>query len=211
MSKLPQTPPTSFITEPRHLRAFGTSETLWRIYRTAGGHPVDWDQLRHWGPAATTRWDPQTPPPGVDPTAGVSYAAVNPVTAFGEVYQERRVIARSEGAPTLVAWHPSRELTLLDLTTNWPVKNTASAAMMMGPKRSTQVWARAIHLFYGDQIDGIYAHSSVDSQPVVTLFQNTETVPAFPKRPAFRVLLSDSASDVAVDFAADELGFKVLS
>lgn len=209
MTKLPQTPPLSFTTEARHLRVVGTDEVLWRIYRSVGPHALGWDELRHWGPAPAMRWDPQTPPAAHDPGVGVLYAAGDATTAFGEVYQGPRKINRSEGGATLVGWQPSRELTLLDLTSNWPVRNGASASMMMGEKRSTQAWARQIFNVMGEDIDGLYAQSSITNRPVITLFQRTEILPAFPDRPQFHALLSDVTVESLAEIAAFDLGFEL--
>lgn len=223
--KVPAQPPHSFTTEARHLRTLGTDIILWRIYRTAGLHALPWDALRHYGPVRGQRWDPHEPFRGVgvdagiafgpeasvDPDSSVLYAATDPTTAFGEVYQARRIIARSEGGPALVAWQPARPLVFLDLTTNWPVLNGASAAIMMGDKRATQAWARAIHLRLGGRIDGLYAQSSITNEPVVTLFNRAETQPSFPRRPRFHALIADSTADPIVQHASDQLGYGVLA
>lgn len=209
--KVPVTPPDTFTTDGQHLRTFGADAALWRIYRTSGPHPTAWDALRHYGPIAKQRWDPHASPVGMDPDAGVLYASADPTTAFGEVYQDRRVIARAQGAPALVAWQPARDLTLLDLTTNWPVVNGSAASMMMGDKRSTQAWARAIDMRLGDRVDGLYALSSITSRPVITLFSRTEREPAFPLRPQLHALLTDASIDAVIDRAARELGYGVLA
>ncbi len=138
------------------------------------------------------------------------YAATDAVTPFGEVYQSLRVISRREGGPAVVAWEPSRELVLLDLTTNWPVLNGASAALMMGEKTHTQTWARAIDFRLGRDFDGLYSLSSITGKPMVTLFSRTERVPAFPARPRFHAMLTDPAADYLVQLAVDDLGYDVL-
>lgn len=210
MTKLPHIPPSSFETHARHIRTFGTDEVLWRIYRSAGPHALGWDELRHWGPAPSMRWDPHEPPAGHDADAGVMYAAGDATTALGEVFQGTRRIARSEGGATIVAWEPSRALQLLDLTSNWPVLNGASASMMMSDKRSTQAWARRIHIVMGADVDGLFAQSAITNRPVVTLFQRAERLPAFPARPRFHALLSDPIAASLVDIGARDLGFEVI-
>lgn len=200
------TPPSVLFIGPDHLFTFPKEETLWRIYRQKGKHALRWDQLRHFGPVADQRWDPHASPPGDDPDAGVIYAATQPKTAFAEVYQEFRDITRSEGSATLVAWEPTRDLTLLNLTSDWPVQNYAAASMMMSDDKSnTPAWARAIHLQLGGDIDGLYAVSSLTFEPVVTLFIRTELQPAFPSRPSFHALLDDDAASPYVAAAVKGL------
>ena len=67
MAKLPWPP------EPEALRETGaptddlvavtTDTVLWRVHRSAGGHVVGWNELRHYGPVAACRFDPHEPPP----------------------------------------------------------------------------------------------------------------------------------------------------
>ena len=205
--KVPATPPSAFTIDPSHLREF--TGLLWRVYRTVGPHPVKWDELRHFGPVAGMRFDPHPLPQRVHPDIGVMYAATDIVTTLGEVYQDGREITRSVGGAAVVSWEPSRNLTLLDLTTNWPVLNGAAASMMMDDKQHTQAWAQAIYYRAGHTLDGLYHQSSITNQPIVTLFSQTERHQAFPPRPRFRALLSDSAADPLVWSAAKALGFKV--
>ncbi|MBC7593061.1 MAG: RES family NAD+ phosphorylase [Kineosporiaceae bacterium] len=205
--KVPATPPSEFTTNPSHLRSF--NGRLWRVYRTVGAHAVNWDELRHFGPVAGMRFDPHPLPQSVNPEIGVMYTATDMVTALGEVYQNGREITRAVGGATLVAWDPSRVLTLLDLTTTWPVLNGAAASIMMDDKEHTQAWAHAIHDRARLILDGLYHRSSITNRPMVTLFSRTERHPAFPPRPQFRALLTDSAADPLVSFAAKELSFKV--
>lgn len=206
--KVPATPPGSFTVEAADRRVH--SGLLWRVYRTEGAHALDWDRLRHHGPVPGQRWDPHPLPRGDHADVGVMYTAVGALTALGEVYQDRRAITRDQGGATLVAWVPSRPLTLLDLTTTWPVRNGASASIMMGPKRHTQAWARAVDQRLGDDVDGLYTLSSITGEPVITLFSRTERFPAFPPRPRFHALLSDAIADPIVQLAVEELGYTSL-
>jgi hypothetical protein len=203
--KVPATPPSTLSMEAEHLHVHPKEDTLWRIYRTSGPHALNWDQLRHFGPVKKQRWDPHASPRGDDPDAGVMYAATEPTTAFAEVYQQRRLISRSQGGATLVAWEPERDLTLLNLTSSWPVQNGAASSIMMGDKKNTQAWAREIHVQLGADIDGLYAHSSITGRPVVTLFIRTELQPAFPSRPSFHALLDDDSVSPYVARAVKDL------
>lgn len=207
--KVPPIPPAEFITEDEHLTQY--EGPLWRLFRTEGPHALPWNELRHYGPVPNMRFDPHPEPKAIHPNVGVSYTASLPFTAIGEVFQQFRVIDRTSGRPTLTSWFPARPLKLLNLTTNWPVKNGAAAAMMMGSKRNTQAWARAIHEEHGQELDGLFHQSSINNQPLITLFTRSERVPAFPQRVGFSVLLSDTGADEIVDEARRILGYRVVS
>ena len=207
--KVPPTPPAEFIlNDLSHVRTFEGS--LWRVFRTEGPHAVAWNELRHYGPIANMRFDPQPPPADTYPDIGVMYAATRPYTALGEAYQATRVIDRSMGGATIASWIPSRPLLLLDLTSNWPVLNGAAAAMMMDDKAATQAWARAIYERHGVALDGLYHQSSINNEHLVTLFSRAEKVPAFPARVRFSARLSDTTADEIVAQATKNLGYASL-
>ncbi|WP_311245376.1 MULTISPECIES: RES family NAD+ phosphorylase [unclassified Microbacterium] len=186
-------------------------DPLWRIYRSEGEHALGWNQLRHWGPAPDMRYDPHHLPTQDWPDTGVMYTALEPDTAFAEVYQEDRVITLSAGAPRLASWKPSRPLQLLNLTKNWPILNGAASAIMMDDKTHTQEWARVINDQIGNDIDGLFHSSSMLNTPMVTLFSRTERDPAFPKDPSFNRLLSDRAARRYISSAQTTTGYGVLS
>jgi hypothetical protein len=79
--------------------------------------------------------------------------------------------------------------------------------MQMDDKERTCEWARAIDLQFGADIDGLHHLSSINGQPMITLFARTERIPAFPARPAFHTRLVDASADMIIDFAKQELGF----
>ncbi|WP_157962580.1 RES family NAD+ phosphorylase [Homoserinimonas sp. OAct 916] len=206
--KVAPTPPSKFVTHPEHFREYDGQ--LWRIFRSQSRRLYSWDQLREHGPVLGVRFDPHPLPPGDHAGYGVMYTSADAITAFAEVYQGSRVIDRISEAPILVGWKPTRKLELLDLTTNWPVLNTAAAAMMMDDKVSTQAWAREIYSQLGTQIDGLYHQSSIDNQPMITLFSRAKTQMSFPSLPSFNALLNHSAAEAIVDLAADRLGYSVI-
>lgn len=204
--KVPATPPSSFQFDPaQHVITY--LGMLWRVFSTTGDHPQVWNELRHWGPGAEMRFDPQAQPAGIDPAAGVMYAATFGWTALGEVFQSERVIDRTTDGPTIAAWLPSRALQLLDLTSNWPVLNGAAASMMMDDKQNTQAWAREIDQQLGDKIDGLWHLSSINSQPMVTLFSRVERIPAFPPRVNFETPLDAAKADSLIKRAKGRLGY----
>ena len=200
-------PPASFQTDPEHVIEYDGA--LWRVYRQGGGHPSSWDDLRHFGPARGMRFDPHPPPAGVHPATGVTYAATGPRTALAEYFQASRVINRSRDRVAIVSWVPTRPLVLLDLSSNWPIINGASASIQMGPKRDTQKWARAIHERMGRDVDGLWSLSSMTGEPMLTLFSRTKTDDAWPARPKLNFLLADTAADVVVYRAGKELRYGV--
>lgn len=203
--KVPSPPAVLKLDQTRHVVDF--QAPLWRVFHTAGNHPQAWNELRHFGPADNMRFDPHPIPQGIHPDSGVLYAATLPHTALGEVYQETRVIDRALDGNALVSWTPSRPLRLIDLTSNWPVLNGSAASMQMDDKERTCDWARAIDQQFGAEIDGLYHLSSINNQPMVTLFSRTERIHAFPARPAFHAMLVDASADMIVDLSVRELGF----
>lgn len=183
--------------------------TLWRIFSTTGPYPSAWNELRTFGPLPGQRFDPHPLPQGEHPGVGVLYASTTPVTAFAEVFQDTRIIDRVQNGRTLASFKPTRELILLDLTSNFPVRNNGAAAMQMDDKQHTQTWARAVHDQLGTKIDGMYHLSSITTEPIVTLFSRVELYPAFNSRPDDRAALSDASADVDVEIASDYLGYGV--
>lgn len=204
-SKVPS-PPSALTLDPaKHVVQF--KDPLWRVYSTTGEHPQVWNELRHFGPAKGMRFDPHPLPPQVHADVGVLYAATLPHTALGEVYQETRIIDRGFRGNAIVSWTPSRPLQLIDLTSNWPVANGGAASMQMDAKERTSEWARAAYEQFGSDIDGFFHLSSINNQPMVTMFSRVERVPAFPARPAFHALLVDSSADMIIDLAVTELNY----
>lgn len=201
-----QLPPATLVIDEvediRHYWGF-----LFRVYATSGDHPQRWDEMREFGPIPGMRFDPHSPPTGDHPGVGVMYTARSHVTAIAEVYQEEHVIDRAAKGNALVFWELTRKLELLDLTKFWPVRNKGAAAIQMGDKAHTPAWARAIQEQFGDKIDGLYHRSSVDNQPMITLFDRSRD--SFPERPDFNELLTDPASDELILDAAEKLDYAV--
>lgn len=205
--KVPAVPPKVLAYSPRkHLRVY--EGPLWRTFRTLGPYALDWDELRHHGPIPNMRFDPHPMPEDDYPDVGVMYTSTTPHTALGEVYQNSRVIDRSAGGVTIASWIPTRPLQLLDLTSNWPVMNGAAASMMMDDKATTQAWARAVFDQFGLDLDGLYHVSSINNEPMITLFSRSKTEPSFPARVSFRALLSDATADEIIRVAKVKLGYK---
>lgn len=207
MVKLPLPPPPETLRFPRaHLRSTSAELVLWRVHRTSGGHVVPWDQLRYWGPAARTRFDPHEPPPHVQ-ERGVSYAALDVPTALAEVFQLTRVINMGRDAPYLTAWTPVRRLTLLDLTGTWPIQAGASHAINTGRRDHCRAWARAIHTARPD-LDGLRHQSSMTGGDAITLF--THAADGFPDHPLLSLPLDHPGLRRHMLAAAAQINYRVV-
>ncbi|WP_343900481.1 RES family NAD+ phosphorylase [Arthrobacter rhombi] len=183
------------------------SGPLWRIHRSVGTHRMEWNGLREFGPLPQFRWEPHPLPMQNHPGVGVSYTAANYVTAFAEVFQERRAITLTE-QHVLAAWLPSRTLELLDLSGNyWALHHGASASLPGAPKSTCRNWAATIFAELGSQIDGLYVPSTVTGDPMAVLFARAAT--AFPPAPGFsRPLTHVSVEKLALQ-AADTLRWPI--
>lgn len=207
MVKLPLPPdPKELDFRPEHLRVVSLKTVLWRVHRTSGEHVVPWRQLRYWGPASTMRFDPHEPPPRVQ-DRGVSYAALSVPTALAEVFQQTRVINSRRGSPYLTAWSPARELTLLDLTGDWPIQAGASYAINTARRDHCRAWARAVHVARPD-LDGLWHHSSMTGGDAVTLF--THAADSFPDRPRLSLPLDHPGLRSHLLAAASQIAYSVV-
>jgi hypothetical protein len=192
VTKLPEPPGRGqllarVVPEVKILRA-GT--VLWRIYRRAGAHPVDWNEFRHWGPVATGRFDHHTEPPR-DQARGVLYAAPRVGTCIAEVFQDTRVIELSRDRPWLAGFELRTDVSLLDLSGSWPTRAGASMALTSGRRDRARGWSRRIYEDYPD-VGGLFYPSSMDgSHHTVALYERTRS--ALPSRPVFHRALADPA------------------
>ncbi len=155
---------------------------LWRIHRSVGEHVLPWSALRHWGPAATMRFDPHPPPPQEHPEIGVSYTALDLATAITETFQQQRVIDTAGGRPKATSWRTIRPLRLLNLTDDWALRNGASHSLASGPRATCRTWAQAIATTWPD-LDGLWSSSTLTGRPNVTLW--TPAADTFPASPDF--------------------------
>jgi len=161
--------------------------------------------MRTWGPLRESRWEPQSPPAGEHPGNGVLYAGTNSTTPFGEVFQQRRAVTVS-GSLALAGWAPTRALSLLDLTSGWPVRNKASASLHAAPKSTCRNWAHAIRNTW-PELDGLFVQSTITGTAMVVLF--APAVDSFPAGPQFWHRLSDPSIAPLVVAAADDLGWPI--
>lgn len=208
--KNPRTPPAPLTFTNADFVTHSASSPLFRIHTVRGRHPMQWDELREFGPLHQMRWDPQLPPAGLHPGVGVAYCATDPTTAFAEVFQSRRVI-RTNPNQALTAWFPVRELRLLDLTGMWATRNGASASLHAAPRSTCRAWAQKIYAtgLAGElQLDGLYVPSTMTLSPMVVLFGGAGN--SFPPAPRLSTLLSTSSARLLAVKAAKALGWPVL-
>lgn len=205
MVKLPQHPLGQLQRLPEDLRTL-SGRPIWRVHRTSGAYVIPWNQLRHYGPIDTMRFDHHDPPPHTQ-AKGISYNALDVPTVLAEVFQQTRVINRTKGDPYLTGWTPTRDLALLDLTGNWPIRNGASYTINTGRKDHCRAWARAITAAWPD-LDGLWHNSSVTGQTVVTLFETTAD--AFPTTPIFSNPLTHAGLFSILSTAAAWIGYTLL-
>lgn len=134
--------------------------------------------------------------------------ATDPITAFAEVFQNRRRIVISADK-AISAWFPQRPLRLLDLTQGWPTRNGASASLHAAPKSTTQTCAHQIHtqLSSALQLDGLYVPSIMTLTPMAALFTHSQDV--FPVAPTFSQLLTHRDSRVLASKATISLNSPV--
>jgi hypothetical protein len=185
------------------LRAHGSetktlpaASVLWKIHSTSSAHVVPWNQLRTWGPVATSRWDPHPLPPGDCDPLGAAYLGEDVLTCLAEVFQQTRFVDVDLGDPYVTAFSTTRELVLADLTGDWLLSAGGSAQVAYGEKERTRAWARVIHEAWPD-LDGVYAGSAMaGARKVVTLW----TADAIPSAPEFSTPLNSPA--IIADIAA---------
>lgn len=207
--KVPRTPPHELSYTDDDVVPY--SAQLWRIHNVGGKHPSRWDELRTFGPV-DSRWDPHPEPRGVHLGHGVAYAAPNPTTSFGEVFQRTRRIDLTDPEQYLTGWRPARELRLLDLTDTWPSRQGAAGALSAAPKPVCRAWARAIFdelVLDGPRVDGLRVTSTITNRPMVVLYD--PAADSYPAAPAISRPLSHDDLVPAVDLAVEELGYGLVA
>lgn len=179
---------------------------LWRIHRTRGAHVLAWNAFRTFGPLPAARYDPHPEPRGEHPTYGISYTAADLRTAIDEVFQATRRVDTTSGDPYATSFTPIRPLRLLDLTGCWPVRNGAGQSLAIAPRPTCRAWSRAIHQQW-DDIDGLWAPSTLTGAPIVALY--LKAAPAIPATPEFSRPLGTSMLWTAVARGAADIGYTI--
>jgi hypothetical protein len=192
VAKLPGPPPPGALAArlPAEVKILPRGTVLWRIYPRAGAHPGAWNQLRHFGPIPTMRFDHHALPPRTQ-ARGILYAALRIYTCFAEVFQETRTIERSRNRPCLAGLALGRAVALLDLTGAWATRAGASMALSTGRRDRARAWSRRIYEDY-PAVEGFVYPSSMDgNQPAVVLYERARA--ALAERPVFHRALADPA------------------
>ena len=180
-------------------------QPLFNIHRVNGPYRRAWNELRAWGPVASSRWDPHEEPASTQPDRAVLYAATTFTTSVSEVFQDRRAIPRDPGY-SVASWEPTRTLDVLDLTAGWPVRNGASASLHAAAKSTCRAWSRAICTMWPD-LDGLLVASTMTGKPNVVLYP--PSADAFPAAPALSRRLNDRALAPLLLLASRELGWGI--
>lgn len=178
---------------------------LWRVHFRGGTHPSGWDELRYYGPLGS-RFDPQPVGQARVGPEGVAYAATSVPTALAEVFQTSRTIHLTRQDPWLAGWEPTRELVLLDLTGQWPLRIGASHAINTGRRDHCRAWARALRAAW-PTADGLLHTSSMTAQPSVTLYNPARDT--FPQSPAVHFALADPRLADPLLRAAAAIGYEL--
>lgn len=181
---------------------------LFRVYTKKGSHPVRWDTFREYGPMPNCRWDYHPLPLGDHPSVGIQYTASNPTTALVETFKTTRIIAISKNQE-IAGWLPNRPLRLLDLTRNWPIRNTAGLALTFGEYPVCQAWARQIAAQAPASLDGLLAYSNHTGgrARAVVLFQSAKN--ALPRNPIFSFPLSSPQAAIFIRKVCTDTGYRV--
>lgn len=213
LPKVPRTPPAALDVRLEDIKHW--SEPLFRIHRVAGSYPSRWDQFRTFGPVEHCRWDPHPLPRGEHSGYGLLYAASDPDTALAEVFQTHRVIRLSPQL-ALTGWEATRPLLLLDLSSNWPLRNGAGRALAAAPRSTCRNWAHGIldhcrgaRHDTAASVDGLVADSILTGAPgrVVVLWEHS--VSAFPAEPTMSMQLDSPALSGVIAQAADRTGYRI--
>lgn len=205
MVKLPRTPPAPLTIDDPDLTAW-PHPLMTRIHGITGDYALSWHQLRHFGPTPT-RFDPHPPPPRHHPDYAVLYAAADLDTALAEVFQRGRVVQPgAPNRPTLTIWQPTRNLRLLDIRGQWPLRHGASHALNTGPHTVCRRWAHAVAA-HPQQVDGILYISSMTGADAAALF--LPGADSFPAAPELSLPLDHPGMITPVTAAARRIAYAI--
>jgi hypothetical protein len=204
-TKLPPPPRELPKLRRRDVSTLAAGTVCWRVYRAGGPHPAAWSDLRHYGPAATGRFDHQEPPPHDDPARAIVYVALDAVGALAESFQAARLIDRGRQSPWLVGFELTTAVPLLDLTRLWPTRAGASQSIATGRRATAQAWSRRIYREYPEVAGLLYRSSMAGGSLNVALYERA--VPAIPSSPAIHLPLRHPGLSLPLARAATRLGY----
>jgi hypothetical protein len=211
VSKLPEPPPVAALRRiPPDVETLPAGTMLWRIYFRGGDYPGTWDQMRHYGPRGSARFDHHLDPPKVQ-DRGILYAATGDdaiATCVAEVFQDTRLVDTRRDEPWLAAFTMMEDVSLLDLTGKWPTRAKASANINSGPRPRCRRWSREIYAAYPD-LGGLYYASSMNgNEPAVVLYERASST--LPRSPVLNRPLSDAPLLIPLERIAAELGYDLI-
>ena len=194
-------PPATLVADDENWLSW--SVPVWRVHANEPGRPA-WNELRHWGPAPGTRFDPQEPPSAAGQPEGVQYVGASALIALTEAFQSTRAIPVHDDSLWLFGWEPARPMRLLDVRYTFGAANGTNAAFSTADKSVVRQWARAAHLRWTD-MDGIVYNSKVVGGSSIALFSHAAVEPVWPANPTYARALSDPAARPLLQKVADRV------
>jgi hypothetical protein len=211
VAKLPE--PPSVATLRRVSPAVATlqaSTKLWRIYFRDGKYQSTWDQMRHYGPVGSARFDHHLDPSRAQ-DRGILYAATGDdaiATCLAEVFQDTRLVDTRRNEPRLAAFTLVEDVSLLDLSGKWPTVVGASANINSGPRPRCRSWSRTIYDAYPDLMGLYHASSMNGNEPAVALYERASK--AISRLPLFNRPLYDAPLLISIERITAELGYDLI-
>jgi len=175
---------------------------LWRLHETRGNHPLEWNELRRFGPLRSARFDPWIDDPAMR-DEGVGYFGSDVAACLAEVFQETRHIDALNSGFHLSAFTATRELVLLDLRGGYPIAVGASHSLNGGNRLLCRRWSHAFRTVY-PEIDG-YVYAGMTGRNCMALFD--PALSAFPDLPEFTRAISDTGLAARLADAAQDIGY----
>jgi hypothetical protein len=181
----------------------GTS--IWRVYRTMGGHPGNWSTFRRYGPVGTGRFDHHEPPAHDDPVRGILYGALDAPAAVVEAFQDGRLIDRFHDAPWLACFALELDAPTLDLRGAWSTRAGASRAIASGPRGRARAWSREMYAAYASVVGLTYASAMAGTSTNVALYERAAA--SIPAHPRLHIPLSHPGLESALNRIAQRFGY----
>jgi len=179
---------------------------LWRVYTRAGRYPTRWNAFRFYGPSEKSRFDHHEEPARLQ-QRGILYSAPSIPVCVAEVFQRDRTIDRLTGEPWLAGFATARDLMLLDLTSQWPLRAGASQEINSGPREIACAWSRGIYATY-PLVAGIWYRSKMLGGTAVALYERAAG--AVPATPLFHEALASPRLFDPLRAVAHDLGYDIV-
>jgi len=209
-AKIAATPPKAV-----ELVTLSAGTRLLRIHPLGGGHPIQWNEFRSWGPTGS-RFDHHIPPAHIQgrAIAYLTYGDEAFTAAVAEYFQDASgagvaPINSVLKAPNMSVFELGSDLTVLDLDGGWITRARGNQAIRTGSRSRSRQWSREIYAHHTGVIQGLAYSSSIwGPGNCVALWETA--LPAIPQRPIASRQLSDAAMDRYLDDAAKALQTYIL-